>query len=144
MKWKTFFQIILLVLIAGVVIKTALFESNRTRYQYIGPETVESRITLVDPNTKETKYEYVPTIQTGIIDVWTGKLYYDNDVFEDIIFEQDSIHGKKRAYRIEQPDMNFLNLDYKKLEKNISLKLEKQKQSQNDDLIKNYLQGRFK
>ncbi|MDD5455355.1 MAG: hypothetical protein PHW62_07685 [Candidatus Ratteibacteria bacterium] len=166
MKWKTFLQIVLLLIIAKVLFeigmdKQELYEKpkyqdaslkvsrdiDKSRYQYTGIEKSYLRISLTDPNTNKSTYEYVPVENWGVFDTWDGKLYTTNDLTNEIILEKDIINQKIKVHLFPKGSYDLPpevenNIDWDKMQDEIKIRLEREHQKEKEDLLKSLLQSK--
>ena len=146
MKWKTFFQVLsMLILLIGAIgnfipIKS-LIEAHLYpfRYEYGGETTDDMEVTLTDPQTQQKLYRYLPIKSTIVLDKWTGKLYQQSS-FPNTIIETDLINKKVFSHEPQSEVHGSQNWD--EMREQINARLKRQEDMRRDEILKSSLGGR--
>ncbi len=106
MKWRTFIQVMILILFT-IFMAGKTFPINNLlksglcpfRYQYHGRETINLEETWADVNTGKELKKSVPTNVFVVFDTWTGKMYVET-VKDQTITIIDFLNHKSRFYNL--------------------------------------------
>ena len=140
MQWKTFFKIVLLILLVKFLFWPKVPQSNLSRYQYISKETAYVAQEFKNADNQPI-IEDVPIVSWGIIDTWTGKVYLNYDVPKQLVSIIDLINANYSAMIIPkdsfQANTSLMNqMDFDEARRMLMSKLEREKNLKTLEILK--------